>query len=332
MSTALLEHSAPASTQPAATIAELVHKTRTADVLLTRWRTTGPDTHHVTAELPPTHGFYRPRHGLHDPLLLAEAVRQSIPLLTHAAYGAPPGDRQAWRDLGLRLDPTALAALAAGTGPTTLDLHITCTEVVMRARRPAAARMQVQITAQGRHLATATTTFTNHSPTVYNRLRGHHADPHHTPTPPAPRYHPPTSHAPTPATSSCHPPPPPPPTSCAPTPPTPDSSTTPSTTPPACSCSKPPAKPPTPQPPTPAPPSQPSTAPSTTTPNSTPPAPSTPTHTPPPTPHTPTAPSQPPRTTNPSSPPPSNSNPHPTTNKNTPTLFSTGSARATPTC
>ncbi|WP_052069052.1 ScbA/BarX family gamma-butyrolactone biosynthesis protein [Streptacidiphilus albus] len=186
MSTALLEHSAPASTQPAATIAELVHKTRTADVLLTRWRTTGPDTHHVTAELPPTHGFYRPRHGLHDPLLLAEAVRQSIPLLTHAAYGAPPGDRQAWRDLGLRLDPTALAALAAGTGPTTLDLHITCTEVVMRARRPAAARMQVQITAQGRHLATATTTFTNHSPTVYNRLRGHHADPHHTPTPPGP--------------------------------------------------------------------------------------------------------------------------------------------------
>jgi hypothetical protein len=156
-----------------ATLGELVHKVADSEVLVTGWRAIGPDAYHVTARWPERHGFYGPAHGFQDPLLLAESVRQSIPLLSHAAYGAPFGHRQSWSTFSYALDPAALAAVP---GPTDVDLYITCSDIVRRGGRLVSLAMQVTAWANGRHLGAARTEFGNHAPEIYRRLRGGRAD------------------------------------------------------------------------------------------------------------------------------------------------------------
>ncbi|NVK79215.1 ScbA/BarX family gamma-butyrolactone biosynthesis protein [Streptomyces morookaense] len=150
-----------------------VHKTAESEVLLTGWRPAGPGAFVVTARWPVTHDFYGPRHGLHDPLLLAESVRQTVPLLSHAAFDVPFGDRQSWSDLRFALDP---AALAAGPGPAEVELRIACSDVVRRSGRLVSVAMDVDVVRAGVRLGRARTGFANHRPAVYRRLRGRYAN------------------------------------------------------------------------------------------------------------------------------------------------------------
>ncbi|MBW8800473.1 MAG: hypothetical protein JF597_44935 [Streptomyces sp.] len=152
---------------------DFTHKTNQAEVLLRDWRRTAPDAFTVTAAWPATHPFYVNRLGLHDPLLLSETVRQTLPLLSHGAYRVPFGHQLLWKDFGWSLDPSA--ACADG-GPAELELHITCTEVTYRRERAAAISLSVEVERGGRHLAAARSRFTIQDRTVYNRLRGPYAD------------------------------------------------------------------------------------------------------------------------------------------------------------
>ncbi|MFD6811915.1 AfsA-related hotdog domain-containing protein [Streptomyces anthocyanicus] len=79
--TAFANHAGLSSALPR----EYVHKSAHSEVLLTGWKTEGPDTFTVTAQWPRTHAFYAPTDGRHDPLLLAETVRQA------AHHTAPDG-------------------------------------------------------------------------------------------------------------------------------------------------------------------------------------------------------------------------------------------------
>ncbi|MET7987641.1 MULTISPECIES: ScbA/BarX family gamma-butyrolactone biosynthesis protein [unclassified Streptomyces] len=82
------------------------HKTRPEEVLLRAWERTGPDAFTITARWPRDHGFYRTRHGLLDPMLLSETIRQTLPLLSHGAYAVPLGHQLLWQDLDWHLvDP-----------------------------------------------------------------------------------------------------------------------------------------------------------------------------------------------------------------------------------
>ncbi|TWV58416.1 AfsA/ScbA, partial [Streptomyces misionensis] len=152
---------------------EHVHKANSAEVLLSSWRALGRDSYVVHAHWPSAHLFYRPVRGLYDPLLLAESVRQAVPLLSHVAYGVPFGHRQAWENLCFDLNSVAMVAT---TAPADLDLRITCSDVVRRGERLAALTMAVDITLNGQRLGTARTRFNNQPPAVYRRLRGPHAD------------------------------------------------------------------------------------------------------------------------------------------------------------
>ncbi|QKW21207.1 hypothetical protein HUT16_21005 [Kitasatospora sp. NA04385] len=159
-----------ASTLPGA----LVHKRDTAEILLTDWRELGPDRFELSARWPASHPFYRTADGGHSPLLLVETVRQAIPLLSHAAYGAPLDHRQSWCDLSLTVDP---AALAAADSRHPVELRVSCSDVVRRAGRLVSLRMAVQVLADGVPLARVHTGFVNHPPAIYRRLRGDRADP-----------------------------------------------------------------------------------------------------------------------------------------------------------
>jgi hypothetical protein len=152
---------------------DYVHKLDASEVLLTEWRETARDTYRILADWPKEHGFYRTRHGLHDPLLLAETVRQTVPLLSHAAYGVPFGHRQSWSSLSYSLTP---AALAVGEGGTAVELHVACEDVVRRAGRLASVNMRVDVVRDGVRVGTAQTRFANHAPALYERVRGPYAD------------------------------------------------------------------------------------------------------------------------------------------------------------
>ncbi|MCS0605715.1 hypothetical protein NX794_31605 [Streptomyces sp. LP11] len=152
---------------------ERVHKLSAADVLLTKWRRQADDTFTVHADWPQEHGFYKPRHGLHDPMLLAESIRQCIPLLSHAAYDAPAGHRQSWSHFSFSLTPAALATTA---GATSVELRVTCEDVIRRMGRLASMLMKIDVLRDGIQVGTAQTRFANHAPAVYQRLRGTYAD------------------------------------------------------------------------------------------------------------------------------------------------------------
>lgn len=151
---------------------EYVHKSALAEVLLTEWQRIAPDTFTVRAQWPRAHSFYITGEGLYDSMLLAETVRQSIPLLSHACYDVPFGHHQIWDYFRYSVYPEALCT---GSTPAEIELHISLGGVKAR-RHLTAATMYVEATRDGLPLGTAETRFTNHAPALYRRLRGFHAD------------------------------------------------------------------------------------------------------------------------------------------------------------
>ncbi|GES28784.1 adhesin [Streptomyces angustmyceticus] len=152
---------------------EYVHKEDESEVLLTGCRASGPDTFLVTARWPIDHGFYHPVHGLFDPLLGAESIRQAVPLLSHVAYGVPFGHKQSWGYYRQNLDPTALES----DGSTAeIELRIACTDVIRRTGGLASLTMRVDMFREGLPLGTAELGFRNHPPAIYKRLRRRYAD------------------------------------------------------------------------------------------------------------------------------------------------------------
>ncbi|MEV6018218.1 MULTISPECIES: ScbA/BarX family gamma-butyrolactone biosynthesis protein [unclassified Streptomyces] len=95
------------------------HKTRPEEVLLRDWERTGPDAFTVTAQWPRDHAFYRTRHGLLDPMLLSETIRQTLPLLSHGAYAVPLGHQLLWQDLDWHLVDPAPEIPAGPEAPAT---------------------------------------------------------------------------------------------------------------------------------------------------------------------------------------------------------------------
>ncbi|MFE0649499.1 ScbA/BarX family gamma-butyrolactone biosynthesis protein [Streptomyces sp. NPDC059534] len=167
------------------------HKTDRDEVLLTTWRRRGRDAFTVGARWPGAHGFYRTRYGLLDPLLFGETVRQTLPLLSHAAYQVPLGHHLLWQDFRWDLDAEALRA--DGTGPVDIELRVACPDVTYRKSRAASLSLEVEALRDGAPLGTARTRFTIQDPAVYRRLRGPYADaagsgPRALPPPKPPQY------------------------------------------------------------------------------------------------------------------------------------------------
>ncbi len=151
----------------------LTHKTNQDEVLLDRWGRTGDDAFTVVARWPRAHAFYLTRNGLHDPLLLSETIRQTLPLISHGAYEVPLGHQLLWHDFHWSLAPEALAA---DDGDAEIELRITCPDVTYRRTRAAAITLRVEALRDGAPLGTARTRFAIQDRAVYERLRGRYAD------------------------------------------------------------------------------------------------------------------------------------------------------------
>ncbi|MEU6044761.1 ScbA/BarX family gamma-butyrolactone biosynthesis protein [Streptomyces griseus] len=150
-----------------------VHKLRSEEVLLTAWAERSPGRYVLTGRWPRGHAFYRPTRGAYDPMLLAESVRQTVPLLSHAVHDVPRAYKQAWEHFSFSVDP--LASLV-----TTVDeevrLVVTCSDVVRRGSRFAGMTMDIDVHLGERLMGSAHTRFNNQPAAVYRRLRGSYAD------------------------------------------------------------------------------------------------------------------------------------------------------------
>jgi 2-oxo-3-(phosphooxy)propyl 3-oxoalkanoate synthase len=167
---------ATAAPRPALTTTvarEYVHRAALSEVFLSGWHRAGDDAFTVTAQWPRSHSFYSTGRNLYDPLLLSETVRQTFPLLMHAAYGVPFGHQLSWSRFNFAVNPMAMRVEC---NPAELELKVRCSDIVYRRSLPASLSLTAEVIRDGALLAVASTHFGCIAPTVYRRLRADHAD------------------------------------------------------------------------------------------------------------------------------------------------------------
>ncbi|MGW1075421.1 ScbA/BarX family gamma-butyrolactone biosynthesis protein [Streptomyces sp. NPDC002537] len=152
---------------------EYVHRAALSEVFLSGWQRTGTDAFTVTAQWPRSHSFYSTGRNLYDPLLLSETVRQTFPLLMHAAYGVPFGHQLSWSHFDFSVNPRAMRV---EINPAELELRVRCSDIVYRRSLPTSLSLTAEIIRDGSLLAVASTRFGCITPAVYRRLRAGHSD------------------------------------------------------------------------------------------------------------------------------------------------------------
>lgn len=152
---------------------EYVHRVALSEVFLTGWSRTGLDKFTVQTQWPRSHSFYAPINGMHDPLLLCETIRQTFPLLCHAAYEMPFGHQLSWSAFQYTINPQAMRIERA---PAEVDLHVSCSDIRYQRGTPSSMSMHIEATRDGTWLAVSDTRFECMSPKVYQRLRSPYSD------------------------------------------------------------------------------------------------------------------------------------------------------------
>ncbi|MBD0676361.1 ScbA/BarX family gamma-butyrolactone biosynthesis protein [Streptomyces sp. CBMA156] len=151
----------------------LVHRASVSEVFLTGWQATGPYDFLLGAQWPRLHGFYRlPGDRYHDPVLLAETIRQAGLLIGHAGFGVPRGHQFVMEDLSYALGEPGLPGLAVTPGPVSLMLGVGCEDVRMRHGGLVSLRVRIEVTREGRPIGHGTGQLRVLSPASYARLRG----------------------------------------------------------------------------------------------------------------------------------------------------------------
>ncbi|WP_248962170.1 ScbA/BarX family gamma-butyrolactone biosynthesis protein [Sphaerisporangium perillae] len=167
----------------------LVHRAAVSEVMITGWRPLDDKTSILAAQWPRTHGLYGPVGDRHDPLLVAETIRQAGLVVSHAELDCPLDRRFLMWDLSYEVN---LANLAIGPGPTNLVLRFTRSQVRHRGRNLAGLRGHVDFYRDGRLVGMGDGSFDCLSEAAHDRLRapvlaGRPAEDSPLPAPVAPR-------------------------------------------------------------------------------------------------------------------------------------------------
>ena len=171
-----------AGTKPERTVPrQLVHRNAASEVLLTGWQRESPESFSLRARLPRAHSFYADTDGRHDPLLLAETVRQAGLLVSHAEFDVPFGYQFMMHSLSVECDPDGLRP---GTEPTDLLLRLTCHDLRRRGTRLAGMAYHAHLYRSGSPIGIGKARFDCPSPAAYGRLRDRPRRPALPPAPP----------------------------------------------------------------------------------------------------------------------------------------------------
>ncbi|MFJ9894548.1 ScbA/BarX family gamma-butyrolactone biosynthesis protein [Streptomyces sp. NPDC091280] len=155
----------------------LVHRKSVAEVLLTDGHALGEDRYLLAAQWSRSHTTFRPGSGdRHDPLLIAETLRQSCLYVTQRFLGVPRRSKAVIKTIGFRLDPATEPVV--GYGAT----DVTCRARVYDVRRtkglawPVALSLSLELSAGETEFGSAEGRARILTEDEYARLRGTRAD------------------------------------------------------------------------------------------------------------------------------------------------------------
>jgi hypothetical protein len=149
---------------------ELVHRSAESEVLITSISRDGDDAYLLAARWPREHTFYQPDEtGRHDPMLVAETMRQAGIAVAHAGYDVPFGTQFIMADICFYLiNPTAPIV---GTGQAHIVVSLSCSEFVCRASMLRRARFHVGLLRDGVRFAHGSGLLVCLPAGAYERLR-----------------------------------------------------------------------------------------------------------------------------------------------------------------
>nr|WP_282695326.1 ScbA/BarX family gamma-butyrolactone biosynthesis protein [Streptomyces sp. CC208A] len=149
---------------------EFVHRADPADILPTGWARVAENRFSVTARWPGDHPYFVPRTGdRHDPLLVAETMRQATMLICHAEFGVPADDQFVMWDLSYG---AVAGELTRTGGPTEITVDLLCSDIRTRGRGLREMRTALVLSRDGRRLASGGGGINCTSAPAYRRMRG----------------------------------------------------------------------------------------------------------------------------------------------------------------
>ncbi|MER5961268.1 ScbA/BarX family gamma-butyrolactone biosynthesis protein [Streptomyces sp. NPDC002057] len=155
---------------------QLCHRVRGEDTFPVEWRPLdGRDRFAVRAAWPTDHPFFAPlRRGAercHDPLLVAETLRQATMALLHAAHGVPLTRHILLGEISLTCDPDGLAVT-----DDEADIEVRFAELLSRGDQLIEIRVEWTVRRAARVVATGAGHARLAGPAAYRRLRGGHVE------------------------------------------------------------------------------------------------------------------------------------------------------------
>ncbi|RMI40625.1 ScbA/BarX family gamma-butyrolactone biosynthesis protein [Streptomyces triticirhizae] len=152
----------------------LVHRAAVSEVLLTGIREGGTDTFLVGAQWPRGHSYYGSvGNRWHDPMLLAETIRQAVLLISHQKMGIPLDYHFLSHATSYEVDPSEVLM---ADRPADVLLVATLTGIRRRGTTVAGFEVNVECHRDGRLLGQGHMSMTCVPETTYRRLRGARAD------------------------------------------------------------------------------------------------------------------------------------------------------------
>jgi hypothetical protein len=148
----------------------LVHRAALAEVLLTDVVRLDAERFTLGVQWPRAHTFYgTDAGGRHDPMLIAECIRQSGLLLSHIGFDVPHGTQFVFRDLDFHIESEA--AMLVGAVPTNLEVIVTCTELRRRDEGLGGMRVNLELYRDGDLAAAGSGAVACVSPENYPAMR-----------------------------------------------------------------------------------------------------------------------------------------------------------------
>jgi len=168
---------------------ELVHRSSKSEVFITSVSRDGDDAFLLAGRWPSDHPFYHPDEtGRHDPMLIAETMRQAGIVVAHTGYDVPLGTQFIMADISFYL--INAAALIVGKDHPGLVVSLSCSEVVRRGGMLRRARFHVGLLRDGARFAYGSGLLVCVPPGAYEQFRGRRGPAPPAPRPPLPRLNP----------------------------------------------------------------------------------------------------------------------------------------------
>ncbi|WP_268247620.1 ScbA/BarX family gamma-butyrolactone biosynthesis protein [Lentzea flava] len=148
----------------------LVHRAAVSEVFLTDLRVTDETTFQVGAQWPRDHSFYRLQSPeRHDPMLLAETIRQAVLLIAHQVFEVPLD----WKFVSLEKTCGVTAeGLETDGRPANILLSMTCHDVKRTKRGVTGMRVEIGCYRDGVRIGGGELRWSCVPPATYSRLRG----------------------------------------------------------------------------------------------------------------------------------------------------------------